>query len=67
MLDIKTGEIKKIASESKNNKNSACTSVIFKKSYIVIDITGEDYKNRKMYIYSYDGKVIRKVNVQPVW
>ena len=67
MLDIKTGEIKKIASESKNNKNSAWTSVIFTKSYIVIDITGEDYKNRKMYIYSYDGKLIRKVNVQPVW
>lgn len=67
VLDIKTGEIKKIASESKNNKNSAWTSVIFTKSYIVIDITGEDYKNRKMYIYSYDGKLIRKVNVQPVW
>ena len=57
----------KLLDESKNNKNSAWTSVIFTKSYIVIDITGEDYKNRKMYIYSYGGKLIREVNVQPVW
>lgn len=67
VLDIRTGQMKKIASESKNNKNSEWSSGIFTKSYIVIDITGKDYKNRKMYIYSYDGKLIRKVNVEPVW
>lgn len=64
-LNLKTGQKKKICSESNRRKGSENTEVTFTKSYIVVDVMFHDYKKEKLYIHSYDGKLIREVNVVP--